>query len=87
MATLPNRPLRESTFKVMDSLKLILPATSLGDIYSVMTYPSISSHRDVKPEVLLAQGVTDGTLRLSVGIEGVEDIVADLEQALSSLSA
>ena len=85
LAASPSRTLRESTFKVMDALKLILPATSLGDIYSVMTYPSISSHRDVKPEVLLAQGVTDGTLRLSVGIEGVEDIVADLEQALNSL--
>lgn len=86
LAASPDQTLRERAFRVMDALKLILPASSLGDIYTIMTYPSISSHRDVKPEVLLEQGVTDGTLRLSVGIEAVEDIVADLEQAFKGLA-
>ena len=48
-----------------------------------MTYPAISSHRDIAPEERAKQGITDGLVRLSVGIEDVEDIIADLAQALS----
>jgi cystathionine gamma-synthase/methionine-gamma-lyase len=73
---------RESVFRFMDSLQLILPATSLGDIYTLITYPPISSHRDLSAEERHAQGITDGMLRLSVGIEDVDDIIADLAQAL-----
>lgn len=73
---------RETAFRLMDSLKLVLPATSLGDIYTLITYPPISSHRDISPEMRQAQGITDGILRLSLGIEDAEDIIADLDQAL-----
>jgi cystathionine gamma-synthase/methionine-gamma-lyase len=76
---------REKVYRVMDSLQLVLPATSLGDIYTLITYPSISSHRDLSAEARHAQGISDGMLRLSVGIEDADDIKADLEQALSSI--
>ena len=75
---------RESAFRFMDSLQLILPATSLGDIYTLITYPPISSHRDLSAEARHAQGISDGMLRLSVGIEDADDIIADLAQALES---
>jgi cystathionine beta-lyase/cystathionine gamma-synthase len=58
-----------------------LAATSLGDIYTWVTYPPISSHRDLSPEQRQAQGISDGILRLSVGIEDADDIIADLAQA------
>lgn len=73
---------RERIFKFMDDLKLILPATSLGDIYTLITYPPVSSHRDVSADELRAQGISEGMLRLSMGIEEFEDIIADIEQAL-----
>ena len=74
---------REQVFQFMDALKLVLPATSLGDVYTLITYPPVSSHRDVSADDLRAQGITEGMLRLSVGIEEAEDIIADLEQALA----
>ena len=67
---------------MMDALQLVLPATSLGDIYTLITYPAISSHRDIGAEMRQAQGISDGMLRLSLGIEDAGDIIADLGQAL-----
>lgn len=69
-------------FALLDALQLIQPATSLGDIYSLMLYPAISSHRSLTPEERRSLGIGDGLLRLSAGIEDVADIQADLEQAL-----
>ncbi len=74
----------ERAFRLMDRLELILPATSLGDVYTLISYPAISSHRDVPAEVRHRQGIGDGVLRLSVGIEDAGDIIADLEQALGA---
>jgi cystathionine gamma-synthase/methionine-gamma-lyase len=68
----------------MDSLKLIVRATSLGDVHSMMLYPVMSSHREVSPQHRERMGIRDSLVRLSVGIEAVEDIVADLEQALGT---
>ena len=70
-------------FALMDALELIQPATSLGDIYSLMLYPAISSHRSLTPEERHSLGIGDGLLRLSAGIEDVADIQADLAQALA----
>lgn len=74
---------REESFRMMDALQLVLPATSLGDIYTLITYPAISSHRDLGAEMRHAQGISDGMLRLSIGIEDADDIIGDLDQALS----
>ena len=75
---------REAAFRFMNALQLVLPATSLGDIYSLMSYPAVSSHRDVPAAERKRQGIGDGLLRLSVGIEEPEDIIADLEAGLAA---
>ena len=72
-------------FSFMEALELVLPATTLGDVYSLTLYPAHSSHRQVAPEVRQAIGIGDGLVRLSVGIEDVEDIIADLGQAMEGL--
>jgi cystathionine gamma-synthase/methionine-gamma-lyase len=72
-------------FRFMEALELVLPATTLGDVYSLTLYPAHSSHRQVGAEVRADLGIGDGLVRLSVGIEDAGDIIADLEQALEIL--
>ena len=69
-------------FRFFEMLKLILPATTLGDVYSLVLYPAHSSHRALTVEERAAVGIGDGLVRLSVGIEAVDDIVGDIKQAL-----
>jgi len=73
-------------FAFMEALQLCLPATSLGDVYSLVMYPAHSSHRALTPEERAQIGIGEGLVRFSVGIEDVEDIIADLEQALARSS-
>jgi cystathionine beta-lyase/cystathionine gamma-synthase len=73
-------------FAFMEALHLCLPATSLGDVYSLVMYPAHSSHRALTPEERAQIGIREGLVRFSVGIEDVEDIIADLEQALKGSS-
>jgi cystathionine beta-lyase/cystathionine gamma-synthase len=73
---------RADVFAFMDRLKLIVRATSLGDVHSLILYPVISSHRDIAPKQRERMGIHDGFLRLCAGIEAAEDIIDDLEQAL-----
>jgi cystathionine beta-lyase/cystathionine gamma-synthase len=77
---------RAQVFRFMEALELILPATTLGDVYSLTLYPAHSSHRALSPEERAAIGIGEGLVRLSVGIEDVEDIIADLDQALEQVS-
>jgi cystathionine gamma-synthase len=65
-------------------LQLIALVPSLGDVTTTVSYPLAMSHRNVAPDDLAAMGVGDGLIRLSVGIEAVEDVIADLEQALAA---
>ncbi len=74
---------RERVFRFMEALRLVLPATTLGDVYSLALYPAMSSHRALDAETRRKIGIGDGLVRLSVGIEDVEDIIADLNQALA----
>ena len=76
---------RAETMRFVNGLKLVLPATSLGDVYTLVTAPFVSSHRDLSAEDRAAQGIPDSLLRFSIGIETTEDIVADIEQALARL--
>lgn len=69
-------------FGFMDRLKMVVRATSLGDVHSMVLYPAMASHRDVAPKQRARMGIRDNLVRLSIGIEAVEDIIADLEQAL-----
>ena len=75
---------KESVFRFMERLKLCLPATTLGDIYTLVLHPASTSHRSLSPEARAQIGISDGLIRLSAGIEEVEDIIADLEQALEA---
>jgi cystathionine beta-lyase/cystathionine gamma-synthase len=74
---------KEEMFRFMDRLKLVVRGTSLGDVHSLVLYPVIASHRDVAPKTRERQGIHDGLIRLCVGIEAVDDIIADLDQALA----
>jgi cystathionine beta-lyase/cystathionine gamma-synthase len=75
---------RREIFRFMDALRLIVRATSLGDVHSMMLYPVMSSHREVSPKHRERMGIRDNLVRLSVGIEAPEDIIEDLAQALKS---
>jgi len=75
---------REGVFRFMDSLRMIVRATSLGDVHSMMLYPVMSSHRELSPKHRERMGIRDNLVRLSVGIEAPEDIIADLDQALQA---
>jgi cystathionine beta-lyase/cystathionine gamma-synthase len=76
---------RTKAFRFMEALQLCLPATSLGDIYSLIVHPASSSHRTLSVEERARVGIPDGLVRLSTGIEAAEDILADLEQALGKI--
>jgi cystathionine beta-lyase/cystathionine gamma-synthase len=78
---------RDEVFRFMNALRLIVPATSLGDVHSMMLYPTMSSHREISPKQRERMGIRDNLVRLSVGIEAVEDIIGDLDQALGELAA
>jgi cystathionine gamma-synthase/methionine-gamma-lyase len=74
---------REQIFAFLNALKIVVRATSLGDVHSMILHPVMSSHRDLAPRHRERLGIRDNLLRLSVGIEAVEDIVDDLDQALA----
>jgi cystathionine gamma-synthase/methionine-gamma-lyase len=69
-------------FEMVDRLKLVVNASSLGDVHSMVLYPWIASHREVPPKMKAEMGVTESLLRVSVGIEDLDDIIADFAQAL-----
>jgi len=68
---------------VMNSVKLAKLAESLGAVETMITHPATMTHADVPKDEREARGLTDGLVRLSVGIENPDDIIADLEQALN----
>jgi cystathionine beta-lyase/cystathionine gamma-synthase len=76
---------RADVFRFMEALQLCLPATTLGDIYTLVLHPATSSHRSLTAAEREQIGIREGLVRLSAGIEEVEDIRADLEQALERI--
>ena len=74
---------RQTAEKVLEKIKIITFAESLGGVESLMTYPMIQTHGYIDPKVREKLGITDTLLRLSVGIENAEDLIADLEQAFN----
>jgi cystathionine beta-lyase/cystathionine gamma-synthase len=77
---------RTGAFALVESLRLVKPVTSLGDIYSLILHPASTSHRWLTAEQREAQGITEGTLRLSIGIEDPADLIRDLDQALQHVT-
>jgi cystathionine beta-lyase/cystathionine gamma-synthase len=78
---------KAAAFRFMEALRLCVAATTLGDVYSLVLYPPMSSHRSLTPEQRAAIGIGDGLIRLSIGIEAVDDIIADLDQALGKVGS
>jgi cystathionine gamma-synthase len=74
---------KEKALKLLNSLKIIKASPSLGGVESIISYPIISSHKNLTPEERLELGITDRLLRLSVGLEDIEDLIQDLDQALN----
>ena len=74
---------REEVLDFLNRLQMIIRGTSLGDVHSLIAYPMISSHRNLAPNHRRWLGIGDNLVRLSVGIEAAEDIIADLDQALN----
>ncbi|HYO82914.1 MAG TPA: PLP-dependent transferase, partial [Bryobacteraceae bacterium] len=56
--------------------------TSLGDVHTLLLYPAMASHRDISPKQRERMGIRDNLVRVSVGIEDIEDLMADFDQAL-----
>jgi len=75
----------EAGERLMNRLKLITLAVSLGNIDSLIQHPASMTHNTVPPEERRALGISDGLVRFSVGVENVEDILADLEQGLAGV--
>jgi O-succinylhomoserine sulfhydrylase len=76
---------KEAAFAFGNSLSLITIANNLGDAKSLITHPATTTHQRLTPEARAAMGVSDGLLRLSVGLEDAGDLIADLDQALTIL--
>jgi cystathionine beta-lyase/cystathionine gamma-synthase len=75
---------RGTAFRFMDALKLCVRSTSLGDVFTSVLHPATASHRDLSPARRQQLGITDGLVRISVGIESIKDIIADIDQALAA---
>jgi cystathionine gamma-synthase/methionine-gamma-lyase len=76
---------KSQVYRFMECLTICLPATTLGDIYSLVLHPATSSHRSLTAEERARVGIPDGLVRLSTGIESTDDILADLESALAKI--
>jgi len=73
-------------FALVDALRVIDISNNLGDAKSLVTHPATTTHRRIPPENRLAMGMTNGVLRLSVGLEHADDLIADLKQALAAIA-
>lgn len=78
---------RRSACQVMESLELVLPATSFGGPETLMCHPATSTHVGLSPDALASAGISDSLLRMSIGLEHPDDIWADLSRALSGSRA
>ena len=73
----------EAGTKFIDALELITRLVNIGDAKSLACHPATTTHRQLSPEELARAGVSDDLVRLSVGIEHIDDLLSDIEQALS----
>jgi len=73
---------KEQVLRFMDQLKMIVPGTSLGDVHTLLLYPWMASHRNVAPKLRERMGIKENLVRIAAGIEAIDDIRVDLDQAL-----
>lgn len=74
---------REAAWKVIDSTQLISRTSNLGDVRSTITHPATTTHGRLTPEARAAAGISEGLLRVAVGLEHIDDLVKDLQRGLS----
>lgn len=75
---------KEKAFDLLRHLQLVDISNNLGDAKSLITHPATTTHRNIGAEARAAMGITDGMLRLSVGLEDVEDVIEDVTQAIAA---
>jgi O-acetylhomoserine (thiol)-lyase len=75
---------REGGARFIDALKLAVRLVNIGDAKTLACHPATTTHRQLSPEELAGAGVSEDLVRLSIGIEHIDDIIADLEQALAA---
>jgi methionine-gamma-lyase len=76
---------KREAFRFLDSMELIANTTSLGGTQSIACHPWTTTHSNVDSETKLRIGITDAMIRLSIGVESAEDIIADLDRALTRI--
>jgi O-acetylhomoserine (thiol)-lyase len=81
----PAAKARENGARFLDALQLFTRLVNIGDVRSLATHPASTTHRQLGPEELEKAGVTEDAVRLSIGIEDLGDLVADLETALRAV--
>lgn len=79
----PENAAKKRAFEALDKLRLIDISNNLGDAKSLITHPATTTHRAMGPEGRAAIGLGDAVVRISVGLEGTDDLIADLDRALS----
>lgn len=78
---------KPAAFAMLDAFRIVDISNNLGDAKSLTTHPATTTHRRLEPEARAAVGITDGTVRLSVGLEDVEDLTSDVDRALAAAEA
>ena len=76
---------KEAAFKFIDSLKIFSILANVADVKSLVIHPASTTHSQLSEEELKDQGISQSTIRLSIGTEHIDDILEDLEQALSEI--
>jgi len=76
---------KESGGKFIDALKMILRLVNIGDAKSLACHPATTTHRQLSADELATAGVSEDLVRISVGIEHIDDIIADIDQALDAV--
>jgi len=75
---------KAAAFRFLNALRLVKISNNLGDAKSIITHPATTTHQRLKPEARAELGIAEGTLRLSVGLEAIGDLIADIDRALAA---
>ena len=78
---------KEAAVRFREAVRIMTPACSLGGVESLVSLPIETSHAYTDPETCAKDGITEGLLRISVGIESITDLLADFQQALTAATA
>ena len=73
---------KEKAIKLIENVKVFVHATNIGDARSIITYPSLTTHRQLNDQELIKCGISNTFIRLSIGLEDVDDLIEDLDNAL-----